>query len=69
MITAAYSVAEFCSAHGISRAHLYNLWRRDEGPTWFKAGKRTLVSAEAAAAWRRRMESAAEHRAVVTGGR
>ena len=69
MMTAAYSVAEFCTTHGISRAHLYNLWRRGEGPAWMKAGKRTLVSEEAAAAWRRRMESAAEHRAVVTGGR
>ena len=29
---AAYNVASFCRAHGISRAHFYNLCRRGEGP-------------------------------------
>jgi hypothetical protein len=27
----AYSVDEYCDAHGICRASLYNLWRRGEG--------------------------------------
>jgi predicted site-specific integrase-resolvase len=55
---AAYSVAEFCQVHRISRAHLYNLIKRGMGPALMKAGKRTLVSEEAATAWRRRMERA-----------
>lgn len=68
MIPAAYSVLEFCAAHSISRAHLYNLIRRGEGPTLMHAGKRTLVSAEAAAAWRSRMEGAARSSAGARSG-
>jgi hypothetical protein len=59
MMTAAYSVSEFCNAHRISRAHLYNLWRRGEGPARMSAGRRRLVSVEAAALWRQQMESQA----------
>jgi predicted site-specific integrase-resolvase len=58
-MTAVYTVTEFCDAHRISRAHLYNLVKRGDGPVLMKAGKRTLVSEEAAVAWRRRMEDAA----------
>jgi hypothetical protein len=57
---AAYSVVEFCRAHRISRAHLYNLINRGDGPTLMKVGKRTLVSGEAALAWRKRMEIASQ---------
>lgn len=56
MPNAAYSVAEFCRAHGVSRAFFYVLRKRGEGPTVMKVGKRTLVSEEAAQDWRRRME-------------
>lgn len=56
MSIGATSIAEFCKAHGISRAHFYNLLKRGQGPTIMKAGKRSLVSEEAAAAWRRAME-------------
>jgi hypothetical protein len=56
MISGAASIAEFCSTHRISRAHLYNLLKRGQGPTVMKVGKRTLISHEAAAAWRRSME-------------
>jgi hypothetical protein len=49
----------FCREHGISRAHFYNLLKRGEGPAIIKAGRRTLISAEAAAEWRRRMEMSA----------
>jgi predicted DNA-binding transcriptional regulator AlpA len=55
----ATSIADFCTAHSISRAHLYNLMKRGQGPTVMKAGKRTLISNEAAAAWRRAMEERA----------
>lgn len=52
----AFTVDEFCNAHRISRATFYEHLKRGEGPTIMKVGHRTLVSAEAAAEWRRRME-------------
>jgi hypothetical protein len=45
----------FCREHGISRAHFYNLLKRGDGPVIMKVGRRTLISTEAAAEWRRRM--------------
>ncbi len=55
-IQVANDVEGFCREHGISRGHFYNLLKRGEGPAVIKAGRRTLISAEAAAEWRRRME-------------
>lgn len=52
-------VAAFCQDHGISRAHFYNLLKRGDGPAVMKVGRRTLISAEAAVEWRRRMEALA----------
>jgi excisionase family DNA binding protein len=52
----ASSVAEFCRRHGISRATFYNWLKTGRGPAIMKVGGRTLISREAAAAWRRRME-------------
>jgi predicted DNA-binding transcriptional regulator AlpA len=59
----ATSIADFCQAHGISRALFYLLRKRGQAPKTLAAGRRRLVSAEAAAAWRRAMEepSADEH--------
>lgn len=54
----AFSVDEFCHAHRISRALFYKMLAARCGPAIIKAGKRTLISAEAASAWRRRMEAA-----------
>jgi hypothetical protein len=59
MPTEAYSIAEFCRAHRVSRAFFYVLQKRGEGPTVMKVGKRTLVSNHAAKDWRERMERAA----------
>ena len=55
--TAATTVDEFCQAHRISRASFYNYLKAGQGPAVMKVGGRTLVSHEAAAAWRRRMEA------------
>ena len=55
-----YSVSEFCREHGISRGLFYRLLREGHGPHVIKAGRRTLISHEAAAEWRRRMEAAAQ---------
>ena len=65
MFIAAQSVAEFCKAHGISCAHFYNLKKRGLAPKTLVLGRRRLVSQEAAAEWRRRMEASANER----GGR
>ena len=54
---AAYSVPGFCKSHGISRSFLYLLWRERRGPRVMRVGGRTLISAEAAADWRRAMEA------------
>ncbi len=55
-----YSVADFCRAHGISRALFYKLLREGHGPRVMKVGRRTLISREAAEDWRRRMEGATQ---------
>jgi hypothetical protein len=62
MNIAAQSVTEFCKAHGISCAHFYNLKKRGLAPKTLVVGRRRLVSQEAAAEWRRRMEASANER-------
>lgn len=52
----AFTVAAFCQRHGISRAKFYQLLSTGEGPRIFKIGRRTLISTEAALAWRQSME-------------
>ena len=59
MPKAAYSIDEFCEDHGICRATLYNLWSRGEGPRFFHIGRRRLITAEAAADYRRDLEARA----------
>ncbi len=52
----AYTIPEFCDAHRISRTHFYELAKLGKVPRLMKLGRRTLISAEAAADWRRDME-------------
>ena len=54
----ARSVDEFCADHRISRAFYYKLRREGRGPREMRVGSRVIVSDEAAADWRRSMESA-----------
>lgn len=51
-----YSVDEFCTLNDISRALFYNLTKEGKAPRLMKVGRRTLISTEAAADWRNRME-------------
>jgi hypothetical protein len=51
-----YSVSDFCQEHGISRGLFYTLLRDGRGPRVIKAGRRTLISQEAAEEWRQRLE-------------
>lgn len=54
-----YTVPEFCLEHRISRSLLYKLLQQRNGPRIMKVGKRTLITIEAAEAWRRSLEKAA----------
>jgi len=58
----AMSIREFCALHGISEDMFYKMKRDGWGPATMKVGSRTLISHEAAVAWRRERE-AAERRA------
>jgi predicted DNA-binding transcriptional regulator AlpA len=49
---ACLTVTEFCSTHRISRASLYNMWKRGIGPRVIRVGVKRLIPIEAAAAWR-----------------
>lgn len=51
----AMSVSEFCRVHSISRGLFYQLLKRGNGPAILKAGRRRLITSEAALAWRERM--------------
>lgn len=51
----AYPIPEFCTRHGFSRATYYNL-PADQRPREMRVGARVLISREASAEWRRRME-------------
>lgn len=52
----AYTVPQFCEATCVSKTHLYALIKEDRGPRLMKVGRRTLISAQAAADWCKRME-------------
>lgn len=54
----AFSVNQFCAAHGISRALYYVLLKDGRAPRVMKVGRRALITNEAAAEWRQRMEHA-----------
>jgi predicted DNA-binding transcriptional regulator AlpA len=54
----AFSIAEFCELHDISRAHFYNIIKTGDGPRMMEVGGRKVISREAAADWRREREAA-----------
>ena len=57
MQKACYTVPEFCQEHGgISRVFFYRLLKQGKAPRIMKVGRRTLITAEAAAEWRKQME-------------
>ena len=67
MNTGATSILAFCEAHGISRAHFYNLKKRGLAPKTLVVGRRRLVSDESAAVWRRLMEEATDPQQTAEG--
>jgi predicted DNA-binding transcriptional regulator AlpA len=56
-MTQALSISDFCRQHSISRALFYKALKEGWAPKIMKCGKRTLISVEAAAQWRRAMEN------------
>ncbi len=60
----AFSVREFCEAHSLSRALFYKLLSQGKGPRLSKVGSRTLITAEDAADWRRRIAEETAERGV-----
>jgi hypothetical protein len=55
----AYTIEQFCKAHGFSKAHYFNIARAGLGPRIMRVGSRVLISREAAADWRKARETAA----------
>ena len=57
------SLRRFCATHGpISIDSYYKMARQGWGPATMRVGGRTLISIEAAAAWRRERERVAEEK-------
>ncbi|WMT71897.1 hypothetical protein [Bradyrhizobium sp. Ash2021] len=54
----AFTISEFCTRHRISVPLFYK--NRKQMPRTFNIGTRVLISKEAAAAWRREREQAAQ---------
>lgn len=61
----AYTVDEFCRAHGISRALFYILAKKGKAPDIMRAGRRVLIPAESARQWRERLTEEEKREAVV----
>ncbi len=61
-----FSIREFCELHAISRSLFYVLREKGEAPRVMKVGRRTLISAEAAAEWRKSMEHMSIKRQEIT---
>jgi predicted DNA-binding transcriptional regulator AlpA len=61
------SVPAFLAEHGISRSLFYRLLHQGRGPRVTKVAGRTLITAEAAAEWRARMERETEQAAATPG--
>jgi hypothetical protein len=53
----AFTVPEFCRDHRICVATFYNLKKVGKAPRTMRVLNRTLISVEAAAEWRRQMET------------
>ncbi len=50
------TVEEFCAQHDLARSTFFRLRREDKAPRIMRVGRRVLITHEAAAAWRAKME-------------
>jgi hypothetical protein len=60
----AFTIAEFCDVHRISQAAYFKQRKLGFGPREIEFGRRRLISAEAAAEWRRERAAANEAAAI-----
>jgi len=51
-----FDIRTFCKSNKISRALFYQLQKAGQGPRIMKVGRRTLITPEAVADWRKQME-------------
>lgn len=51
-----FSISDFCTAHSISRGLFYRAIKEGWAPRMMKLGRRRVISAEAAADWRKQRE-------------
>lgn len=56
-----FDVRTFCESNKIGRAFFYQLQKSGNGPRIMKVGRRTLITPEAVAEWRKKMEAGSEH--------
>jgi predicted DNA-binding transcriptional regulator AlpA len=63
---AAFTIKEFCQAHGISVPFYYELKKSKHGPVEMRMGALVRISAEAAAAWRHDRENPDKDEAEAT---
>jgi hypothetical protein len=54
-----YTPETFAKAENISRAMLYLLWKRGQGPRYYQIGNRRRISYEARLEWQREREAEA----------
>jgi hypothetical protein len=57
---AAFTIAEFCSAHRISQSMYFKMRNLGLGPREMAVGSRRLISQEAAAEWRKAREGSVQ---------
>lgn len=55
----AMTFKQFCELNSISLSFLYDLLKDGRGPATLRIGSKRLITAEAAAAWRKRFEESA----------
>ena len=55
----AFSIDEFCRAYGLGKTTFFKLLKTGAAPRVMRVGHRTLISREAAEAWRRSVEQPA----------
>ena len=57
MTSKAQSIKSFCESHSISRNLFYTLKAQGLAPKMMNLGRRKLITEEAAAEWRQKMQS------------
>ena len=57
MQPAAYTIRQFCDAHGICRATFHNWRKQNLAPSVMRIGGRVLITHDSVLDWQRRMQA------------